>query len=69
MWEYCQRVHLAPILGFLLKEQIHILLSKLPLMRPDELPDLQGSGVTFSLRLVTVKGVDMNIIEHQGQEV
>lgn len=42
---------------------------RMSLKSPDELPDLQKDGLIFTFRSVTVKGEDMNIIEHQDKEI
>lgn len=42
---------------------------RMSLKSPDELPDIEGSAISFTFRSITIKGDDYSIIEHQGKEV
>lgn len=42
---------------------------RMSLKTPDELPDIDGSAISFTFRSVTIKGEDYSILEHQGKEV
>ncbi|OKL39989.1 hypothetical protein [Pontibacter flavimaris] len=42
---------------------------RMSLKNPDELPDIEGSTISFTFRSVSIKGEDYSIIEHQEQEI
>ncbi|MCC9169165.1 hypothetical protein [Pontibacter harenae] len=42
---------------------------RLSLNSPEQLPEIQESGIVFTFRADRVKGEDLNIVEHQGKEI